>query len=206
VVSARVTCTEAPRAIAPAALARRDPHLGLVVHLAASGDERAWAQLHTRFDATVRSVARRYGLSPADRDDVAQRTWLILVRHIGRLRTHPAVAGWLVTTARRECLKVLAANHRELPHDDPMAGREPESEHLDEGVLAAERREALRHAVADVPAHEQRLMQLLLRDPDLSYDEISTTLGIPKGSIGPTRGRCFARLREDRRLCEVVRP
>jgi RNA polymerase sigma factor (sigma-70 family) len=131
--------------------------------------------------------------------------WLILVRHIGRLRNHPAVAGWLVTTARRECLKVLAANHRELPVDDPTASSEPEAPHIDEEMLATERSAALRRALECAPDHEQRLMWLLLREPDLSYDEISATLGIPKGSIGPTRGRCLARLRTDRRLCAVVR-
>ena len=58
-----------------------------------------------------------------------------------------------------------------------------------------ERSAALHRALECVPEHEQRLMWLMLREPHLSYDEISATLGIPKGSIGPTRGRCLARLR-----------
>lgn len=150
------------------------------------------------------NVARRHGLIPADRDEVAQRTWLILMRHIERLRTHPAVVGWVLTTARRECLKVLAAGRRELASEDPYSGRQPQTAAIDASLLAAERSDALHAALADVPKHEQRLLRLLLRNPDVSYEEISAVRQMPKGSLGPTRGRCFARLREDARLSGVV--
>ena len=36
---------------------------------------------------------------------------------------------------------------------------------------------------------------MLIADPPLSYAEISARLGIPAGSIGPTRGRCLAKMR-----------
>ena len=36
---------------------------------------------------------------------------------------------------------------------------------------------------------------MLMSDPPVSYAEISDELGLPIGSIGPTRGRCLARLR-----------
>ena len=161
------------------------------MHRAARGEERAWTLLVGRFDATVRSLARRYGLNDADRDEVAQRTWLALFRHIERLTTHPALAGWLITTARNECLRVIAARKREVPVDEPIAGREPDERRIDDELLEAEQREALRRAVDGVPEHERKLMHLLLQEPPLSYDEISAALGIPKGSIGPTRGRCW---------------
>jgi hypothetical protein len=38
-------------------------------------------------------------------------------------------------------------------------------------------------------------MEMLMADPPASYAEISDELGLPVGSIGPTRGRCLARLR-----------
>ena len=199
----RTTCTSAREQFAGVPRARHDD-VNALVHRAARGEERAWTLLVGRFDATVRSLARRYGLNDADRDEVAQRTWLALFRHIERLTTHPALAGWLITTARNECLRVIAARRREVPVDEPIAGREADECRIDDELLEAEQREALRRAVDGVPEHERKLMQLLLQEPPLSYDEISATLGIPKGSIGPTRGRCVARLRGDRHLASVI--
>ena len=199
----RTTCTSAREQFAGVQRARHDD-VNELVHRAARGEERAWTLLVGRFDATVRSLARRYGLNDADRDEVAQRTWLALFRHIERLTTHPALAGWLITTARNECLRVIAARRREVPVDEPIAGREPDQRRIDDELLEAEQREALRRAVDGVPEHERKLMQLLLQEPPLSYDEISAKLGIPKGSIGPTRGRCVARLRGDRHLASVI--
>ena len=178
--------------------------LNALAHRAASGDERAWQLLIGRLDATLKAVTRRFALSPADRDDVAQRTWLALLRHVGRLTDHPAIAGWLATTARHECLRVLASTRREIPVDEPDLGSLPDHASPDDELLAAERRAALHRALNRVPEHEQRLMRFLLSKPDLSYDEVSSALGIPKGSIGPTRGRCVARLRDDRHLSGVV--
>ena len=126
--------------------------LDALVHRAASGEERAWTLLVGRFDKTIRSLARRYGLSTPDSDEVAQRTWLAVYRHIDRLRSHPAVAGWMTTTARHECLRVLAARKRELPVEEPVDGHEADHAPLDREILEAERREALHRALETVPA------------------------------------------------------
>lgn len=201
---ARTTCVtdRAGRALGLAPRRREEP--GALVERAAAGDERAWQLLINRFDATIRALARRHGLNTYDCDEVAQRTWLALHRHVGTLGTHPAIGGWLLLTARRECLRVLAAGKRELPAEDPVAGREPTGEPIDETLLENERRDALHRAIRRAPDHERRVLDLLLRHPELTYDELSIALGIPKGSIGPTRGRCIARLRGDRHLHSVI--
>jgi RNA polymerase sigma factor (sigma-70 family) len=201
-----ITCELVRTERVPAQLSLRGGHndIGPLVDRAARGEERAWTLLIGRFDAMIRSVARRYGLSAYDRDEVAQRTWLALYRHIERLRSHPALAGWLTTTARNECLRVLAAGKREFPVEEPVGGREADDAPVDDQLLAAERREALDRALETVPEHERRLMRLLLQEPQLSYDEISAALGVPKGSIGPTRGRCLARLRDNDHLVSAI--
>jgi DNA-directed RNA polymerase specialized sigma24 family protein len=79
----------------------------------------------------------------------------------------------------------------EHPFDGP-AVCDPE---IDDALLAAERDAVVRGAVAQLPWRWQRLMEMLMSDPPASYAEISDELGLPVGSIGPTRGRCFARLR-----------
>jgi RNA polymerase sigma factor (sigma-70 family) len=202
----RITCEVVRAERLPrdsARLARRDD-VGALVRHAAGGDERAWTLLVHRFETTIHALARRHGLNPADRDEVAQRTWLALVRHIDRLGDHPAIAGWILTTARHECLRILNAARRELLSEEPFAGREPASEPVETTLLEAERRDAVRRALDSLPAHERRLMRVLLREPAPSYAEVCAELGIPKGSIGPTRGRCVARMRGDQHLASVV--
>jgi DNA-directed RNA polymerase specialized sigma24 family protein len=66
---------------------------------------------------------------------------------------------------------------------------------VDEALLAAERAQDVRAAMSRLPTEQQQLLELLMADPPVSYAEISDQLGLPVGSIGPTRGRCLAKLR-----------
>src|SRR5258708_4522952 len=45
------------------------------------------------------------------------------------------------------------------------------------------------------PWRWRRMLELLMADPPASYAEISDQLGLPVGSIGPTRSRSLERLR-----------
>jgi DNA-directed RNA polymerase specialized sigma24 family protein len=69
------------------------------------------------------------------------------------------------------------------------------AEPVEQELLAAERRAALREAFTYLPPEGQRLIAMLIADPPLAYAEISARLGIPIGSIGPTRRRCLDRMR-----------
>jgi RNA polymerase sigma factor (sigma-70 family) len=168
-----------------------------VVGRAADGDQRAWERLFDQYARLIWSMTRDFRLVESDAADVFQTTWLRLIEHIDRLE-HPArVGSWLAATARHECLRSLAARKRVvLMHDDSeldegdMFGPE-----IDERLLADERASAVREALTHLPWHWQRLLQLLMSDPPASYIEISDQLGLPVGSIGPTRGRCLERLR-----------
>ncbi|WP_053226379.1 RNA polymerase sigma factor [Solirubrobacter soli] len=182
--------------------ARRDEDLAMTVQRAADGDAGAWKAIVKRFDGSIRMIARRHGLCEADRDEVAQRTWVAFSRHVGQLETHPALGGWLALTARRESLRVLAAARREPLVADLPEPSVPDTAH--EHVEREELRHALRSAIARAPEHERRVMDLLVSEPSLSYAEISATLGIPVGSIGPIRGRCIARLRRDAELALAI--
>jgi RNA polymerase sigma factor (sigma-70 family) len=171
--------------------------LAELVSAARTGDGRAWAALVRRLNPMLRGVARRYGLSPSQVDDVVQETWMRLFEHVGRLREPEAVGGWLVVTTRREALRQLQTRVKEHLSDDrdlgdSVDGSEPEGE-----LVASERREALTHAMAALPARHRDLMELFLREPGLDYQEISDRTGIPKGSIGPIRGRCLVRMAAD---------
>lgn len=165
-----------------------------LVAAARRGDDGAWTRLVTRFDRTLRNVARSYRLSPADVDDVVQVTWTRLYQHIDRVRDPNAIAGWLVTTTRREAMRLLQAHVREHLTDDPELGESADVDRPEAEVLAAEERVVLGRALATLPGRQRELMTLLASEPDVDYRHISATLAMPLGSIGPIRARGLARL------------
>jgi RNA polymerase sigma factor (sigma-70 family) len=174
------------------------PVTDLVIR-ARNGDRQAWDALVERYAPLIWSICRRHQLADADARDVGQNVWLRLVDQLGALRDLAALPGWLATTTRRECGRVLRAAREPL-----AAGYEPDAETLpdeqaitaEQQLLAAERHAALREALLDLPSEGQRLITLLAADPPVPYAEISARLGIPAGSIGPTRRRCLEKLRQ----------
>ena len=179
-----------------------DP-LAALVHAAREGRQDAWDAIVDRFLPLVGAIIRRHRLSEADGDDVSQTVWLRLVEHLDALREPEALPGWIRTTTRNECLRVLAARGRVQVVDPQEGGSFPDSSSdraVDDELLAAERRQALREALAELPAGRRDLLLLLLTDPPLAYEEISARLGLPIGSIGPTRARALEQLRRTRAL------
>jgi RNA polymerase sigma factor (sigma-70 family) len=172
--------------------------LGRLVEAAAGGETKAWETLVERFNGLVWSVAGSYGLSRADSADVTQVTWLRLVEHIGRLRDPSRVGAWLVTTARRECLRLLRAANREVPGDayTKLETVEPGGSSIESLVLRNERAALVWRTFRQLGTRCQELLRaLLLAYPVLSYEEVASALGMPIGSIGPTRHRCLQQLR-----------
>jgi RNA polymerase sigma factor (sigma-70 family) len=186
----------------------RPPGLGPLdglVAAARSGDSRAWEELHAGFTPVLRAVARRHRLDAVDVEDVVQSTWARCHEHLHRLRDPRALPGWLVTTCRNEALRTIRGRSRlvPVPHEalawpagsasNPSAAPDPL-----EAVLEAEQLTALRTAVAALPQRQRLLLTALLRgDGEQGYRELAASLGMPLGSIGPTRGRALDRLRRE---------
>lgn len=180
-----------------------------LVPRAAAGDAAAWEEIVERYAGLVVGVAHRYGLSAADLRDVSQTVWLRCVEHLDGLREPRALPAWLVATTRHECLRVLRGSRRTVLDDGVGDGVADEVElavGVEEELLAAERRAALRAAFTTLPPRWRELLELLLADPPLPYAEISDRLQIPVGSIGPTRARCLERLRNSPPLLALRTP
>ena len=169
-------------------------NLERVVHAAARGDQVAWSALVTRFRDRIMRVARAHGLNAHQADDVAQETWLRLYRSVAQVRDPYSLGAWVDTTARREALRALKYRGREDLTDEEI-GVEPVAPDDPDDDLLQERRAALSGALARLPERQQTLMQSLIAEPERSYADVSAELGLPIGSIGPTRGRCIERLR-----------
>ncbi|HTU07727.1 MAG TPA: sigma-70 family RNA polymerase sigma factor [Trebonia sp.] len=180
-----------------AAPAADDSDITAVVRRAGSGDMRAWDLLVHQYGRLIWSITARFKLIESDAADVVQTTWMRLIEHIDRIEQPDRIGSWLASTARNECLRHVAARKRlVLVHEDAeFDGVDYHGPAVDEALLAAERAQVVRDAMAHLPAQWQQLLELLMADPPISYAEISDQLGLPVGSIGPTRGRCLAKLR-----------
>ena len=167
---------------------------------AAAGDERAWTELVKHFDPMLRGVARSYRLNHADAEDAVQNTWLRAWCHLDQLRDPGAIGGWLTVTLRRESLRMLQRGVNEIVTDDPRDLDMPDLNTPDEVVLEHDRTATLHTAVAKLPGRQQEVVSSLLTTPPASYTEVSKRLGMPIGSIGPTRERALNKLRDDEDL------
>jgi RNA polymerase sigma factor (sigma-70 family) len=175
-----------------------------LVTAARDGDNLAWGHLVDRFDRMLRSVARSYRLAPQDVDDVVQATWVKLYEHIDRIRDSAAIAGWLATTVRRESLRTLQSNVREHLPEEPELGADQQPRGPEARLLEREQRCVLRRALATLPDRQRRLMTLIVTQPGANYEQISATLDMPIGSIGPIRARSLARLKRHSELREFA--
>src|ERR1700722_6555854 len=163
----------------------------------ADGGGKGWGRRLGRHARLIWSITGEFRLAESDAADVAQTTWLRLLEHIDRIQYPDRVGSWLAATARNECLRGIAARKRVvLGHDntdlDNAVAQGPD---VDARLLADERAQVVQDAMSSLPRRWQQQLELLMADPPASYAEISDQLGLPIGSIGPTRGRCLARLR-----------
>lgn len=164
---------------------------------AASGDEAAWNELIERYSRLLWAIAAQHRLGPADAADVYQTTWLRLVEHIDRIADPERVGAWLATTARRECLRVIQVAGRQVPVGDDFPELVAPATDPAAGLLRAERDAELRQAMSCLRERDELLLLALVADAAPGYAEIAETLGMPIGSIGPTRARSLDRVRRE---------
>lgn len=175
-----------------------------------AGREAAWSTLVRRYQRLVYTVPRRAGLAAEAAADVFQATFARLFEHLPRIEDTSRVRAWLVTTARRETLRVLELQARVVDLAIAPTGEEdnpdgvdafdqlPATEPLPEALLAdLQDLDRLRSAVDRLEPRQRQFVELLfLQDEPLPYAEIAARLGIAEGSIGPTRARVLAKLRD----------
>lgn len=176
-----------------------------------AGDWSTWRSVVDRYQGLVCATARRIVPTATDVDEVAQRTWTALWRHADAVRDLDRLAGWLSVTARREALGILRRRREVLVGDVALfdCGARSREQHggqlwseattrssQDSGTLVEQHLQVsdLRAAVQRLPERQRRLVTALLADR-MSYDELSVSLGIPRGSIGPMRARALTALR-----------
>ena len=167
-----------------------------------SSDEQGWNALIERYQPIINSVCRSYRLTPEDAADVSQTVWMKVVDNLDRIREPRAIPAWIKTTAIRAALALLRTRNRLTLLDvsqDNSAAWSPlnpslYSSEVDARMLDTERQSAVRDGLAELAESHRALLSLLVADPPISYQQISDQLGLPVGSIGPTRARCLRKL------------
>ncbi len=174
------------------------PSVTVLVTRSRNGDKQAWNELFERYAPLIWTICRRHRLRQVDADDVEQTVWLQLVGQLAAVRDPAALPGWIATTTRRECCRVLRTAQLQLAsgHGPDIAEiADTGSGTVESELLRTERSAALREALTQLPPVSRRLIAMLIQDPPVPYAEISAKLGIPVGSIGPHRARCLEKLR-----------
>jgi RNA polymerase sigma factor (sigma-70 family) len=187
---------EPKSALSPAGRPDRAERMAALVEAAKTGSEAALGELVTELTPTLWQVARAAGLGPDDARDVVQTVWTRLLDNLDDIRTASAVTGWLVVTAKREAWRVRAIARRHLPADEEwLAGLPDLAPGSEEQVINDDQRRALWQAVSRLSPRCQELLRIIAFVPRPDYQAVAAELGMPTGSVGPTRGRCLAKLR-----------
>ncbi len=186
-----------PRSVtAPPGRPDRNARIAEMLNAAREGSEDALGQIVTELSPLLWHVARAAGLTASEAEDVVQTVWMRLLSHLDGIRTSAALAGWLVVTTRREAWRVRAAGRRQLPADHDWLAALPDSgPDSEEQVIIDDQRRALWVAIGQLSRRCQELLRIVAFVPRPDYQAVAAELGMAVGSIGPTRGRCLAKLR-----------
>jgi RNA polymerase sigma factor (sigma-70 family) len=156
-------------------------------------DPTAWQDLVARFGGRMWSVARAYGLSPADAADAVQGAWLRMVESLDTIRDPDAIGAWLIATTRREAARLRHRRQGELPADvEPADPGEPDPSIA---VVDADVGREMWRRLETLGEPCRSLLRLYVLNPDARYSQLALRLNIPVGSVGPAKSRCIAKLR-----------
>ena len=161
------------------------------------GDPVAWGEIIRRYGRLISATVGSFRLQEADALDAIQMTWLRLVENAHQVRDPERLGGWLATTARRECLRIL---HR-AKHGPSLVDMEAEtvsdpSASPEQRAVDADTACVLRELVDELSPRRRTVIRTLFTDDSCSYDTVSRIAGIPLGAIGPTRARALGQLRK----------
>ena len=163
-----------------------------------AGDEAVMADLVRTLTPILWHTVRAVRLDTAAAEDVLQTVWLTLVRKADTITEPQAVLQWMIVTTRREAWRVAKAATRVRPEDfDSAVGQDqtPSGESVEDDVVAADSQNRLWQHIQTLPQRCQTLLRVIAFADRPDYAELARSLGMPQGSIGPTRGRCLAKLR-----------
>jgi RNA polymerase sigma factor (sigma-70 family) len=181
---------------APPGRSDRTARMADLLDAARGGSEDALAQITGELSPMLWHVARAAGLGSVDAEDVVQTVWERLLSHLADIRVPQALVSWLVVTTKHEAWRLRSDGRRSLPAEQEWLTALPDhAAGTEEQVVMDEQQRALWRAVGKLSAQCQELLRIIAFVPRPDYQSVSAALGMPVGSIGPTRGRCLQKIR-----------
>lgn len=172
---------------------------GVLVQACLAGDDDAWAQLFKRYSRLIYKIPLSFGFPPLEAEEIFQEVAMEIVECLETLQSHAHLHPWIVTIARRVCIRRLRSAKRYTTVDLELleSAIEDGVDSLDAMLIRLEEYSLIRNAVAALePKCRTLLTELFLKDPPMSHAAVAALLKLPLGSIGPTRARCLEKLRE----------
>lgn len=163
------------------------------------GDQLAWEKLIRRYQRLIYAIPLRAGLDEDHAAEIFQDVFTTFFQKLNDIEEPEKLQAWLVTTARRKTWRTIAKSHglttQDVESTHEAATVRDETPLPDEQLLLLEEQHRIRTAVSMLDERCRKLVQMLFyQAPQPSYAEIAAALGIPEGSIGPTRARCLGKL------------
>ena len=162
-----------------------------------AGDAAAMSELVGGVIPWIYHIAFSCGLSRHSADDVVQSTMESVLAHLPKLRDADCGLAWMSVIARREAIRLSREERRVEPVGDP--GDVPfgiDTADPERIAMTHDSRDVLLRAIMKLPDRQRALLQLLYFGDPLDYAAIAERLGIPIGSIGPTRMRGLRKVRD----------
>ena len=162
------------------------------------GDQLAWEKLIRRYQRLIYAIPLRAGLDEDQAAEIFQDVFTTFFQKLNEIEEPEKLQAWLVTTARRKTWRSIYKSHARTHQNVDViewTNERDETPLPDEQLLILEEQHRIRTAVAMLDERCQKLVQMLFYEAQPpSYAEVAASLGIPEGSIGPTRARCLGKL------------
>lgn len=148
---------------------------------ASAGDPAAWDEIIRRYSGLVFATVRSWRLQNADAHDAVQNTWTRLAENCHRIQRPERLGGWLVTTAHRECLRIL----RHQAQHPPPARHDTAKAAAGQGDSAVDPEQ--RVIDADIAQTLEKLAEELSSSRRTRLRELARAAGIPPSKIRQLR-------------------
>lgn len=167
-----------------------------------SGDDAAWATFLRRYANLIHATIRRVGLDVDEAEDAFQSTSVAIFQQLPGLRSPDTLVPWIIGIAYRQGVNSIRRKTRRPPpvefeETHPPALEGPDASLPDEDLQRLELHQQIDECLQHLPDRCHALLrELFYREDPPDYSAVSDRLSMPIGSIGPTRARCLAKLRQ----------
>jgi len=181
------THSSLPRGI-PVAVDLVDARDRELVERIARGEEEAFRGLFGRYAPTALALARRVARQSSLAEEIVQEAFLAVWRNpTGFDRQRGSVKAWLMGMVHHRAVDAVRREESQRRRAEESRRSDPvvvldHADQVVEEVEAPHEREAVRHALGELPQEQRQVIELMYFD-GLSQSKIAERLGLPLGTV-----------------------